>query len=146
MNAWRGKRIDTKDWTFGDLVQGKNGERFIANAAEAVTWGGEKFLSIGQWCEVVPETVGRFTGRYDDQGTEIYTGDKIAIPLSKVSLDITLCEIIEQPGGFAAKWLNPYAVNVRHREISEFPSNTEVWRIVGNIYGDSMSHDLAKVN
>lgn len=35
----------------------------------------EEYISLEYWIPVYPETVGRFAGRLDDNGTEIYHGD-----------------------------------------------------------------------
>jgi hypothetical protein len=62
---FRGKRLDTGEWVYGDLNMYENGV-FISN------WIGEAYQY-----EVDPETVGQYIGVYDksDNNKEVYEGD-----------------------------------------------------------------------
>lgn len=62
---FRGKRLDTGYWAYGDLIQSFSGQRFIK-------YGEIRGKSI---VEVNPETVGQFTNLLDKNGSTLYSGD-----------------------------------------------------------------------
>lgn len=61
---FRGLSIDEKskgEWQYGHLIEDR-GRAFIINE---VVEANEQYITIGSWCPVNIESVGRFTGMFD---------------------------------------------------------------------------------
>ena len=73
---FRGKRVENGEWVYGNLIEDKwgddNGNTIYALLQDRVA---PDIAELWTPVRVIPETVGQFTGLYDNKGTRIFEGD-----------------------------------------------------------------------
>lgn len=119
---FRGQRTDTKEWVYGYLIY-----KVVPREGfyEVMT---RAYLIQSDDCphdiyEVIPETVGQYTGCRDEDRNDVYEGDKYKVPNG----DICIIEYIDN--AFIAVPINPkYEIN-RY----DHWGNTE-GEVIGNIH------------
>jgi len=73
----RGRRLDNSEWVYGYFCLSINGKTLIIPAVEYCNyrlWDGE---NPAEAFEVIPDTVGQFTGLCDKNGVDIFDGNAV---------------------------------------------------------------------
>ena len=120
---YRGLSIDENSkgqWQYGHLIEDR-GRAFIINE---VVEANEQYITIGSWCPVAIESVGRFTGLFDDNLAEIYEKDIIG---TKDGLLNGFVEYREDLG----MWTNTL---IRYNNFERLGSVASDRKIIGNVF------------
>lgn len=117
---FRGKRVDNGKWVYGDLIKTKHGV-YIINTSfmPAAT------IPVSLFTEVLPETVGQYTGLKDKNGKEGYCKDIWKCQITKSLF------VIEWSNGKAKFELIPVSLPKNHHYIRELYELNE-GEIIGN--------------
>jgi uncharacterized phage protein (TIGR01671 family) len=139
---FRGKRKDTSEWVFGDLIVSKD-KYYIHLRANAFQVDGVLSRLIVLY-KVIPETVEQFTGLADKNGTKIFEGDILrgfAYPFrdgeGKHNYYAEVVWFENSPAFGLVTHKNPKSNVVGISEGNcEYMENWEtfLWEVIGNIY------------
>lgn len=132
---FRGKRIDNNEWVCGNLIvdANKTGRFFIIECGVINYKNDDNTIKefINNYIEIMPETIGQFTGLYDKNGVEIYEGDIIK------SL-INTFEIVFKKGCFFAVGINRKQEYTLFEEFEMCNKANVNLEVIGNIYDNEV--------
>lgn len=133
---FRGKRIDNREWEYGDLMHDNiDGSYIFPIDAE----------NLYSEYKVNPETVGQFTGLHDKEGKEIYEGDIIYSEFNDGSHANCLVGWNDSEASFGIMDDYEYKSKLQGYDFPKFDStvlysfakNSKIFKIIGNIHDNS---------
>lgn len=130
---FRGKRLDTGKWEYGDLMHDDRGGSYVFPIDAE---------NLYREYEVVPDTVGQFIGLRDGKGREIYEGDIIYSEFGDGSNVKLLVGWNEEASCFGL--MDEYAYRFKQKgydfpeidscELFNFRMDSKVFEVIGNIH------------
>ena len=125
---FKGKRVDNGEWVHGDLLHNHDDRVFVG---EVIVNGyngtacDRYEIETGLY-EVLPETVGQYTGLTDKNGTKIFEGDIVVQPC---------CPSIKIEVLYSETYMVWFVAELDSDEISELSNFKDGdFEIIGNIH------------
>lgn len=126
---FRGKRLLSEDWEYGNLIQRPDGGNFIET--------GDMRL-----CPIQDFSIGQFTGLHDENGKEIYEGDIVYSEFEDGSNGSSLVGWNEKQSCFGVMDEYAYRSKLEGFEYPEFQNHVmlafmrdaKLFEVIGNIH------------